>query len=247
MEWATLGLEANTPAEAWAGVEKQLARIGFDQAGLVHDHALFDQSFPASDKVLGHMVSAEWEAFNRESRSNGGFEQLFDVATPSSLGVGVQINAAEALNAPDIQPEVYRGLGELYEMGLVCGWTSPVVNKQKKSFSVLMLATSFAGKEFERLIDNYSLSLDLCTTFLVESLELKERAREFPERGGLTPREQECLLWASLGRSTKQIGDKLSLAESTVNEYLSSATKKLGAKNRQHAVAKAVLLGVIKI
>ena len=243
-EWATIGLEAASPEAAWKAAADRLAKIGFDQAGLVYNYKLFDQTFPSEEHILGYMVSREWEAHSRGAHVE--FKSVFDVVSPSSMGIGVQINALDVLNNPATDQPVYAALGELYERGLVCGWTSPVVNREQGRFSVLMLATSFDGPEFERLIDQYSVSLDLCTSFLVESLDLKERISEAPEGNPLAPRERECLLWASLGRSTKQISHKLNLAESTVNEYLATAAKKLGANNRQHAIAKAILLGVIK-
>jgi DNA-binding CsgD family transcriptional regulator len=62
----------------------------------------------------------------------------------------------------------------------------------------------------------------------------------------LSPRQRECLLWASRGLSTKQIADKLVLSDPVVHEYLSAAKRKLGCASRSHAVARAVLLGLIE-
>ncbi|MCI5047527.1 MAG: helix-turn-helix transcriptional regulator [Aquisalinus sp.] len=62
----------------------------------------------------------------------------------------------------------------------------------------------------------------------------------------LSVREKECLLWAALGRRTGEIADLLGLADTTVNEYLNRAMKKLGAKTRSEACTRAVISGILK-
>ena len=59
----------------------------------------------------------------------------------------------------------------------------------------------------------------------------------------LSPRERECLLWSALGKTTKEIASILDLADSTVNEYIAGAMKKLGATTRAQAVAIVVDAG----
>ncbi len=62
----------------------------------------------------------------------------------------------------------------------------------------------------------------------------------------LTAREVECLFWACEGKTTWEISQIVGVTERTIVFHLTSATKKLGASNRQHAVAKAILCGLIK-
>ena len=61
----------------------------------------------------------------------------------------------------------------------------------------------------------------------------------------LTPRETECLQWVVAGKSSWEIGTILAISERTVVQHLTNAMVKLGVKNRQQAVAKAVMLGVV--
>jgi DNA-binding CsgD family transcriptional regulator len=56
----------------------------------------------------------------------------------------------------------------------------------------------------------------------------------------LTNREKQILQLSADGYSTKHIASKLHISEYTVNEYISSIFKKLKAKNRTEAVAKAL-------
>jgi len=61
----------------------------------------------------------------------------------------------------------------------------------------------------------------------------------------LSPREHECLLWAADGKTSWEIAKIIGVSERTAIFHLHNATEKLGVSNRQHAVARAVALGLI--
>lgn len=61
----------------------------------------------------------------------------------------------------------------------------------------------------------------------------------------LTAREAECLTWAAQGKSAWEIGCILAISRHTVQEHLTNAKRKLGCHTREHAVVKAVTLGLI--
>jgi len=62
----------------------------------------------------------------------------------------------------------------------------------------------------------------------------------FPSRHvRLSPRERECLKYCAKGMTAKQIAFKLDRSPATVMLHLKSATRKLGARNRVQAVARA--------
>ncbi|MGK9167756.1 helix-turn-helix transcriptional regulator [Inquilinus limosus] len=61
----------------------------------------------------------------------------------------------------------------------------------------------------------------------------------------LTPRECDCLTWIARGASSKETARRLSLSVYTVNEYVASAMRKLGAGSRAEAVAMALASGAI--
>lgn len=70
-------------------------------------------------------------------------------------------------------------------------------------------------------------------------------------RGGekirpLTPRERECLKWAAEGKSAWEIAHVLNISERTAVFHLMNAAEKLGVVNRQQAVAKALVLGLLE-
>ena len=73
--------------------------------------------------------------------------------------------------------------------------------------------------------------------------ELLPGARPRPRartRRTLTPRELAVIEGIAHGRSDKEIAHDLGLSLPTVRTYVGRAIVKLDARNRQHAVAKAV-------
>jgi DNA-binding CsgD family transcriptional regulator len=61
----------------------------------------------------------------------------------------------------------------------------------------------------------------------------------------LTPRERECLTWASQGKTAGEIGAVLGISEYTAVAHLNSAMAKLKVSSRAHAIAQALRLGLI--
>ena len=59
----------------------------------------------------------------------------------------------------------------------------------------------------------------------------------------LTGREHDVLLGLLTGSSNKEIARNLSLSEVTIKHHLKSLRSKLGARNRTHAVCRAIKLG----
>lgn len=67
-----------------------------------------------------------------------------------------------------------------------------------------------------------------------------EAARRPAERPTLSRRERECLQWTAAGKTTWEISAILRISQNTIDGYIASATRKLGAVNRTQAVAVAL-------
>lgn len=61
----------------------------------------------------------------------------------------------------------------------------------------------------------------------------------------LSAREQECLRWASVGKTGGETAQILGVSERTVNFHLGNAFVKLRVNNKQAAVAQAILRGLL--
>lgn len=61
----------------------------------------------------------------------------------------------------------------------------------------------------------------------------------------LSPRELDCLRWAAQGKTAWETAAILEISDRTVVFHLHNAKTKLGVANKQHAVAKALGLGIL--
>ncbi len=59
----------------------------------------------------------------------------------------------------------------------------------------------------------------------------------------ITQREQECIKWASEGKTSWEISQILTISKSTVNFHLANCIEKTGSVNRQQAIVKCLLNG----
>jgi LuxR family transcriptional regulator len=70
--------------------------------------------------------------------------------------------------------------------------------------------------------------------------------RFFAESLRLSDGEVLCMRLASLGMTSEEISRHSDYAVDTVNTYMKTAIRKLGASNRLHAVAEALRRGLIE-
>ncbi|MFM9077667.1 MAG: response regulator transcription factor [Solirubrobacterales bacterium] len=76
-------------------------------------------------------------------------------------------------------------------------------------------------------------------------MPLGGRAAE--EEWGLTRRERQALLLLADGATSAQIAHAMGLKSDTVDQYVNSARRKLGAQNRIELVSYAVRKGILEI
>lgn len=66
-------------------------------------------------------------------------------------------------------------------------------------------------------------------------------------RPSLTPRDRDVLVLSARGKSTAEIAIAMGIAERTVEEHVRHACRRLGARNRTHAVAIAIRDALIAV
>lgn len=64
---------------------------------------------------------------------------------------------------------------------------------------------------------------------------------------GLSARERDVLSWLAAGLRPDQIADRLGVGAGSVDKYIVNAKEKLSARTRDHAVARALILGLLNI
>lgn len=101
---------------------------------------------------------------------------------------------------------------------------------------------SFAGKNNIKLNEQQRRSLHILGIYAVSRIkELLDQPKS-SDLPSLAKREIECLKWASSGKTSWETAEILGISVTTVDSYLNSAMKKLGATNRVQAVAEALRL-----
>ncbi len=99
-----------------------------------------------------------------------------------------------------------------------------------------------------------------CVTFIEDILDIiKEQNRELryfrfiydqeyrrnvllqvPTQEELSPREKDCVYWASLGKTAEETGVILNIAKKTVEKYLEKSKNRLNCRNTAHLVATCI-------
>ncbi|MBN2910893.1 response regulator transcription factor [Polycladomyces sp. WAk] len=116
---------------------------------------------------------------------------------------------------------------------------APLYGENHRVTGVLLLDQN--GRPFE-VSDNTIEIVDSLLTRVSRNLHSKLHSNFSVKKTSslLTNREKQILQLSADGYSTKHIASELHISEYTVNEYISSIFKKLKAKNRTEAVAKAL-------
>lgn len=143
-----------------------------------------------------------------------------------------------------LTPAAEQILAQAAQAGLAHGLSIPL-RSHNGDFAIFSLATA-SGEDIDARYEKvlplaHAFSIELFGTVMRININNKSK-----EKDNLTPREVECLFWACEGKTTWEISKIIDVTERTVIFHLTSATKKLGAVNRQHAVAKAMSSGLIK-
>ncbi len=66
-----------------------------------------------------------------------------------------------------------------------------------------------------------------------------------PNPAGLTVRERQILQLIAQGLSTKEVARQVVIAPRTVDRHVDNIRYKLGAKNRTHMIACAIIQGLL--
>ncbi|MGS0825364.1 helix-turn-helix domain-containing protein [Shewanella sp. 0m-8] len=131
------------------------------------------------------------------------------------------------------------------------------VNKSQPTLSTntgleLLIPIKGRGTEFACLIfsipDN-ALSSDMIDKigwyWLIPSTFIYSCYRELNTNSPvqITKREQECIKWASEGKTSWEISQILTISKSTVDFHLANCIEKTGSTNRQQAIVKCLFNG----
>ena len=110
------------------------------------------------------------------------------------------------------------------------------------SFSSSDRSRTDLSAEFREHADALML---LSHRFLAGCVKVRRNRQWLPEDCQLTKREVECLRWASIGKTDREISMILRRSHATVRFHIQNAGEKLNAVNRSQTIFKAAQLGYL--
>lgn len=141
-----------------------------------------------------------------------------------------------------VQGRGQRIFKECESFGMKNGITVPIFDSQ--GYAALV---SFASSD--ELDDDPNLlpAINLIAIYFhgkMRSIAQNQKKNTVPQ---LTPRERECLRWAAAGKTDWEMGEILSISESTAHTHLENAKRKLGVPTRMQAVMEAMRHSLILV
>lgn len=147
---------------------------------------------------------------------------------PFEWGLGVG-----SLTPSKLQQEM---LEEASGFGIRCGFTVPIHDCRG-----LTAAVTFASNErrplFERTVNEHARVLQLMAMYFHSHARRKLAPERLVNGVSLSPRELECLEWASQGKSAWEIGQIIGISRRTAAFHLDNAKAKLRVRSICQAVA----------
>lgn len=137
-----------------------------------------------------------------------------------------------------------RLMNEATEFGLRFGISMPV-HSPHGELGILSMALDQKARAARDVTKHALPYVQLLASYLHEAVRRVLGLVEQESQLQLSMREQECLRWAADGKTSWEIARLLKVSERTVNFHLNNSMSKLDVCNRQHAIAKAVLHGLI--
>ena len=211
--------------------------MGFDRIAYLGLH-LPDTSL--AEPVIVSTYSTEW--VNRYL-TNG--YAAIDPVVQTGLNSVIPFSWGTRAQNSTLGKESQRLMNEATVFGIKHGFTVPIHGARGE---LAALSIAIPDKEGEALarIDAYCHRIHLMALHFHAHMGDRILSEGAPRRVRLSPREVECLLWTSQGKTNWEIAGILAISENTVREYIKSACRKLGVFNKNHAVVKAIMLGLVR-
>ncbi len=213
--------------EIWRALKSFVGPLGFTQLSVL---STLDAS---ADKLAPHVMYIDApakfvDAFDQRALLH--HYPLIQHALTTSDPFTVRQVQARGLTAE--QRNALEFVGS--ELNLTSGFVVPV-RRAGKMLGVVM----FGGVRC-RLgpIERSTLHL-LAHSAVVRAIDLKDAPKE-AATSELSPRERQCLQWASKGKTDAEIGVILGISARTARFHIENAKRKLGAATRVQAVAEAM-------
>ena len=204
---------------------------------LVDDHHLLRQSLKRQFEELGHEVVAD--VADGISAVSAALNTRPDVILMDiSMGEGDGITACRAIMEADARQRVVM-LTMHAEIDLI-----------RQSLKAGAVGYLIKDSTFDEVLNALKLVCNgdvIISPEFAHALLLEAEGQQVVQPSVLSEREMEVLQLLAEGNSTPEIADTLFISQKTVKNHLASIYEKIDARDRTHAVIRAVKIGIIKI
>ncbi|MES0063984.1 LuxR family transcriptional regulator [Mesorhizobium sp. M0041] len=149
---------------------------------------------------------------------------------------------SEVYNDVSTTEEERRVFNEAATFGLRSGISVPL-HGPDRSFAIMSFAQAWKGELPNKTI-TYLQSAALHFHYKVTKFASSSGTERGPD---LSPREKDCILWISRGKSSWEIGRILGISVDTVNFHVKNVLRKTDTSNRTAAAIKALSYGIIEL
>jgi DNA-binding CsgD family transcriptional regulator len=119
------------------------------------------------------------------------------------------------------------------------------VRSRKNTHSLISFTSDIPRQEWDLFKQSNMAYLQQLSALIDSAASIDPK--QPPSSVQLSPREEQCLIWAARGKTFQEIADILSLGSGSVKTHLDTARHKLHCINLTHAAAVAVATGVIPV
>ncbi len=235
--------QANAEAKVQDEARSFVADMGFDQIGFAIQKRP-DVTDPASRYKYFHNIAGpyghyRYEVVYRRQPESDPILQHLQAGLPATA-----FSCRDGLLLPNEQIQSrYRGiLHAAKEHGISAGVGVPISGADLRWG--LMVATTGRTEQAREVRDGLP---HLCLLAHHVYCRLRRFETSNEKLKSLTRRQSEILKWASLGKSSWEIGRILTISEATVNFHVTGAARKLGVSGRRAACARAIALKLIEL
>ncbi len=144
-----------------------------------------------------------------------------------------------------LRPKQKRIMSEASEFKIASGLSVPI-HGPSGEFALLSVASEMPAADFERVLNESRHHIHVMSLYYHAMINDMFAPDQTVEAIELSPREAEVLSWTSEGKTAWEIGEILGISERTVVFHIENAKQKLGVFNKNQAVVKAIMLGLLK-
>lgn len=223
---------AQTPAELVAELAKAAAQFGFEAAAIA---AFPHPDIPFEQRVLAHHWPNGW--FERYMER--GYVEIDPVFHHSKTALRPFAWSEARYDSKSRAAQV---MNEAADFGFAAGFCVPTLTP----FGPLNV--TFGGRRSELSREDRGM-LHLVAIYAQQRATelLSNKLKDVADILRLSPREREVLQRCAEGKTSERIAEALGISTHTVLTHINGACRKLGARSRTAAVAKAMHAGLIKL